>query len=304
MINQVFKSPNSSFQWIDVQHPTPEELNELASRFDLHPASVKDCLAPMHLPKTEKIGNTIFLIARVYDVESKMDADSIQQLTNKVAIFIGEGFIITIHRRDEPFLIELRNKWGNGQNLDNENFTFLLNQLLDKTIHSFDKAIQEATVQLDDMEKIIFAGTKDDAIIRKMYMVKRRASVFKRIIFMTREMIEKYIKSSGSSDPYTLDLVDSANSCFFLAEELHENTNNLLNLHLSLSSHRTNEVMSLLTIISLFFLPHTFIVGVYGMNFEYMPELKSTMGYWAVWGVMILIWISLYIIVKRRGWLR
>jgi magnesium transporter len=302
MTSQVFQ--HDSCKWIDVQMPSAEELQALSSEYNLHPAAVKDCLAPMHLPKTEKIGDTIFMIARVYDFGSKPDSDTIQQLTNKVAIFIKKDLIITIHRRDEPFLQELRNKWGNGHNFNEESFDFLLNQLLDRVIHSFDKAINSATTELDAMEKVIFDGTKDDIIIRKMYVVKRRASVFKRMIFMTREMIEKYIKFVSSADPYTQDLVDSTHSCFFLAEELHENANNLLNLHLSLSSHRTNEVMSFLTIISLFFLPHTFIVGVYGMNFEFMPELKSKFGYLGVWILMVGIWVFLLILVKRRGWLK
>ncbi len=302
MITQIFQHGDS--KWIDVQMPTAEELQTLSAEYHLHPAAVKDCLAPMHLPKTEKIGDTIFMIARVYDFNSQDESDTIQQLTNKVAIFIQKNLIITIHRRDEPFLKELRDKWGNGHNFNEESFDFLLNQLLDRVIHSFDKAINTATAELDAMEKTIFDGTKDDVIIRKMYVVKRRASVFKRMIFMSREMIEKYIKITASSDPYAQDLVDSTHSCFFLAEELHENANNLLNLHLSLSSHRTNEVMSLLTIISIFFLPHTFIVGVYGMNFEFMPELKSEYGYLGVWVLMVAIWIFLYIIVKKRGWLK
>jgi magnesium transporter len=88
-----------------------------------------------------------------------------------------------------------------------------------------------------------------------------------------------------------------------MADAIHENVNNLLNLHISLASHRTNEVMGVLTIFSVFFLPLTFIVGLYGMNFDYMPELHHEMSYPVVVGIMLLIVILTYIWFKRKNWI-
>jgi magnesium transporter len=96
--------------------------------------------------------------------------------------------------------------------------------------------------------------------------------------------------------------IEFADSLYYRVDELHENANNLINLRLSLASHRTNEIMGILTIFSVFFLPLTFIVGVYGMNFKFMPELESDNGYGIVWIVMITIVAGIYIWFKKKGW--
>jgi magnesium transporter len=306
MIFNVFKSNDGSFEWLDVQSPTPEEYQTLVETYQLHPAAVKDCLAPMHLPKIEKIAETLFLIIRVQDQTATNTADTVQQLTNKVAIFLSNQFIITIHRAGEPFLIELREQWQQpNHDLTNHSNVaeHLFNQLIDKAISTFASALEASTNRLDELEKIIFTNPKDQEMIYQMYTLKRRSSVFRRILFLTHEVIVKYAKLTSHQDPFTQDLMDSINFLSFLAEELHENVTTLLNLHLALSSHRTNDIMRFLTIFSVFFMPLTFIVGVYGMNFEYMPELKMYYGYLMTWMIMLLTVSGIYSWFKRKKWL-
>ncbi|OQW94927.1 MAG: hypothetical protein BWK79_04230 [Beggiatoa sp. IS2] len=302
MIFQVFKSSDSLFEWVDVQNPTPEEYQTLVEMYQLHPAAVKDCLAPLHLPKIEKMEEVLFLIIRVYDQTANSNADTVQQLTNKVAIFLSNHFIITIHRAGEPFLIELREQWHQHQ-ADSHIAEYLFNQLIDKAINTFAPALETSTNRLDELEKVIFTKPKDHEIIYQMYALKRRSSVFKRVLFLTHEVIGKYAKLTARQDPFTQDLIDSIDFLSFLAEESHENVTALLNLHLALSAHRTNDIMRFLTIFSVFFMPLTFIVGVYGMNFEYMPELKMPYGYLATWIEMLLIISGIYLWFKYKKWL-
>ncbi len=304
MINLIYRDEERNFEWIDVISPAPSDYTQLTATYNLHPASVQDCLAPMHLPKYEKIDETVFMIARFYDVISKKEADNIQQLTNKIALFISDRFLITIHRREEPFLSSVITKWKNkGKELENSSPGHLVNQVLSKIIHTYDPGLHTSQDQLDKYEQYIFKGTKNTQLIWELYIVKRRASVFKRMLFLTRDMIDKYAKSGKELDPFTLDLVDNAQSLQFLSDELHENVNNLLNLHLSLSSHRQNEIMGVLTVFSVFFLPPTFIVGLYGMNFDNMPELHTTNGYFVVIFVMLFISISTYVWFKKKKWM-
>jgi magnesium transporter len=304
MITIVFSDKQRGFQWLDVTMPTTEDYTYLTEEYKLHPAAVKDCLAPMHLPKFERIDNTTFIIARVFDVYSKDNADNMQQLTNKIAIFISSDFIITIHRKDEPFLTKLREKWQHASKMEEEGgVSHLFNSLMDSIIHSFDDVLTKTSFQLDDLETKIFDGTKDPNLLRDMYIIKRRASVFKRMMFLTKEMIERFVKQTHTNDPFSQDLMETVENLYVLSDDLHENVKNLLDLHLSLSSHRTNEVMSVLTLITVFFLPLTFIVGLYGMNFDYMPELHSEFGYPGVWLVMVLIIIAIYAWFKKKGWM-
>lgn len=303
MIQQIFYHQELGYEWVDVTHPTQEDYRHLAEKYQLHPAAVKDCMLPMHLPKFEQIGQTVFLIARAFDVHSRSDADSIQQLTNKVAIFASDKFIITIHRKDEPLFEQIKRKWTQYEQVYDSRMAHLFNEMLDNIIHTYDEAIKRVTDDLDKYEKQIFEGTKDPRIIHELYHMKRRASVFKRMLFLTRDTIDRTIKNSSVTDPFSKDLMETADSLFFMADDLHENTNNLINLHLSLSSHRSSEVMNMLTLLSAFFLPLTFIAGVYGMNFDVMPELRWQYGYFAVWGVMIGIVVFIFLWFKRNGWL-
>jgi magnesium transporter len=119
---------------------------------------------------------------------------------------------------------------------------------------------------------------------------------------LTKEIVDKLVlmeKRSGMVQ----DMRDVYLRCDTMMEDLYENINSLLNIYISLSSQKTNEVMRVLTVFSAFFLPLTFLVGVYGMNFDYMPELKMKYGYLGIWAVMILTTLLIYRNFKRNGWI-
>lgn len=302
MIEKVFYDEVDHFEWIDVIHPSEEDYKILAEQYKLHPASLKDCMSPTHLPKYEKIDHIIFMIIRIYDERAEKDANTIQGLTNKIAIFVSHRQMITIHNREERILTELKNDWREKYGEPGYTPSHLANQFLSRVISTYEPIIRKISDTLDLYEEKIFLGKKDPKIILDLYQEKRRSSVFKRMLYLTKDVMDKFAKNAAISDPYTHDLIDSASNLYFLADELHENVNTMLNLHLSLASHRSNEVMGILTMASVYFLPLTFIVGVYGMNFEFMPELKQEWGYPAVWAVMILVVLGIYFWFKRKKW--
>ena len=115
MQQTLFSSAELGWEWIDVENPTMEELQLLAERFGLHPASVRDCMQPEHLPKYEIANDVVFIIARIYDAKAHREADTIQELTNKVSIFYHEKFIITIHKHPAPYIAELIEKYIDNQ---------------------------------------------------------------------------------------------------------------------------------------------------------------------------------------------
>jgi magnesium transporter len=120
----------------------------------------------------------------------------------------------------------------------------------------------------------------------------------------TRDAVQKLVPASEPTAPLYQDLRENAESMHYYADELMEDVNNLLSIQLALASHRTNEVVRVLTVFSVFFLPLTFIVGVYGMNFDYMPELREHWGYPGVLVGMGLVTFVIYLWFRRRGWLR
>lgn len=318
--HHVFEFPQSSFTWIDFIDPSEKDLKTLAKQYQLDKKSVLACLDPQYLPKFEKYNLYNFLILRYYDSQCSLDADTVQELTRKIAIFSGNNFLISIHRQDSPFLQELRKKWSEPQdkispealseppsNIPQQIFF----DILSKSIESYEQSLDLGTDELEEMEMGIFSAMGASPFkLEKAYYLKRRASVFKRILRANLDVLPK-LSTQGISPNQASIIKDFIDKLYFYADELNENITILLNLYLSLSaqktneaSHRTNEVVRLLTVVSLFFLPLNFIVGIYGMNFEFMPELKWQYGYYAVLAFMLILAVTFFLWFRKKGWLK
>ena len=135
-------------------------------------------------------------------------------------------------------------------------------------------------------------------------MLRRRTTLSKRMLWRSLEVLKLFSPPVDASTPHYQDVREAVEAMHFYADDLLESVTNLTNLQLSLASQKTNQVMRILTVFSAFFLPLTFLVGVYGMNFQFMPELSRRWGYPAVWAVMVLITLGIYIWFRKRGWLK
>src|SRR5690606_25685166 len=131
------------------------------------------------------------------------------------------------------------------------------------------------------------------SLLKQLYFIKRKIDVIRRILLLTYEIIDK-IDPPETSTAFTRDTRDLYVRMQNIFDSLSENTNQLLNVYFSVSAQRTNEIIRVLTIFSVFFMPLTFIVGIYGMNFAYMPELRSPWGYPAVLIAMIVVTVVIY----------
>lgn len=292
----------TSFVWIHLINPTFRELAEVSIRFDLPNGLVNDCLEPEHLPKLERIGKISFIIARIYDNRSPEAADTIRKLTNKMAIFFGQRFLITIQRGDHEYMRILRNKWRVKKEKKNMLF-HIINDIFIITLQSLGEPIFSATEAVEAYEEDIFKGRNQEVIIQEMYLLRRKGVVYKKILFMTKDIFSKINYNYPQCSSIFQDNYDKVIELNYYAEQLVTDANDLLSIHLALASHRTNEVMRVLTILSAFFLPLTFLVGVYGMNFKYMPELNSEYGYAFFWGLTITMILTIFLVFKRQGWL-
>lgn len=293
-----------AFHWLDLVDPSMKEMKAIAQQYGLHPTSVEDCLDPTHLPKHERIGGITFLIIRAYDESSDNDADTVQELTRKIAIFVGQDFILTVHRKDQPFISAFRAKWGNPESACTRTKPGFLYDLLETTVYTYEKPIDDAINGFESLEERIFQPNPPQGVIEEGYYLKRKASVFKRMLRMTTDLFPKISAFQEANAPLFQNLKEGSDSLFFYADELLENLNNLLTLHVSLASQRTNEVVRVLTIFSVFFMPLNLIAGIYGMNFEHMPELTHPFGYLGVLIGMTLVTTTIYVWFKKKGWLK
>ncbi len=286
--------------WIDVTNPSEKELLELATKYTLHPNAVQDCLEPDHLPKYEETGNSSFIVLRVYDAQQASDADTIQEVTRKIAIFIIADKLITVHRTNQPLLEEIKKKYVDAHKCNDKHE--LLLHILNASFLSYDSPSDKLIAEIDFYETRIFLKTKLPNLLKNLYHIKRKVSVIRRILTLSKEITNK-VEEGFKKDAMYREMRDNYVQQTTEYDQLNEDINNLLSLYLSISGQRTNEVIRVLTIFSVFLMPLTFIVGVYGMNFEHMPELKWEYGYLFSFGVMILVTVVIYLWFKRKKWL-
>jgi magnesium transporter len=309
-VKTVVSAAEPRFAWVDVVNPTPAELGEVAQQYSLHPMSVEDSLEPEHLPKYERIGATTFIIVRAMDATAALDCTSLHEMTRKVAIFYGSEFLITIHRSEQPFLTSIMDEYQgavppSGTPERRKGYLpRLLIDLINGAVETYEKPLARAETAIDAFEATVFGEHEFTDLLRRIYLEKRRVTQMRRMLSHSRDAVQKLVPASEPTAPLYQDLRENVESMHFYAEELVEDVNNLLSIQLALASHRTNEVVRVLTVFSVFFLPLTFIVGVYGMNFHYMPELRERWGYPAVLAGMGLVTLVIYLWFRRRGWLR
>jgi magnesium transporter len=244
------------------------------------------------------------------DTTAALDCSSVHEMTRKVAIFYGPEFLITIHRSEQPFLTAIMEEYRQssppeGSPERRKGFLpRLLIDLINGAISTYEKPLTRAETTIDAFEATVFGEHEFTELLRRIYLEKRRVTQMRRMLSHTRDAVQKLVPASEPTAPLYQDLRENAESMHYYADELLEDVNNLLSIQLALASHRTNEVVRVLTVFSVFFLPLTFIVGVYGMNFHYMPELRERWGYPAVLAGMGLVTLSIYLWFRRRGWLR
>jgi magnesium transporter len=291
---------DGKLQWIDITNPDQAELDSVSSRFDINRYIVKDCLDPDHLPKHEELKNATFFILRVFSGNPKQHLDNLHKLTTKIAIFFSDSFLITIHRLEQPFVEEIRKEeLENGQNTTINN---LITRILRYGLKSFEQPALILSEEIDNYETTVLLKHTKPTLLQGLYYIKRKASACKKVLLLTADLVN-YLKSTDENYSSLQDVRDLYLKLLHLYDQVLEDVNNLLNTYLSLTTQKTNEVMKILTIFSVFFMPLTFIVGVYGMNFRHLPELNYKWGYPAVLLLMAVITIVIYSWFRRKKWL-
>jgi magnesium transporter len=287
--------------WLDATDPSAEELGQLAASYHLHPTLVEDCLQPMHLPKHEQSGDVTFLIVRAFDNDSPAEDTSVQGLTRNVAVFLGNRFLITAHRKDQHFLTPILRKYRTA-----EGPVYLLSVMLEvllAAVETYSPPLEAAETQIHAFEAAILTDRRDTDHWDAVFRTQARLTVIKRMLWHTLNAVQRFVPRSERSLPLCQDLRERIESLVFFADNLLEDLRNLLAVQLSLAANDTNDVMRTLAMYSVFFMPLSFIVGVYGMNFEHIPELKWRFGYPTVWIALALIAFSIWRGFRKRHWL-
>ena len=280
-----------NFEWIDLENPTEEEIRSTSIPFQIDENFVEDALELGHLPKIERTPEYVFIILRAYTAAENEKVAGVQQISNKVAFFIDDKTLITIHRPSFKFI---ENTPTNFKSPDDAAL-YLFNELL----MTYDEPIRKQVDKMDAFEQDIFLRGGSDLSVEKLYFEKSKALLTKKILLITQNVFDQ-LRVDDSLASTLQDLKDTILHLILRSEEMIDDATSLLNSHMTFTAQKNNDVMKLLTVFSAFFLPLTFIVGVYGMNFVNMPELKWENGYFIALLVMLVIALFIFVWFKRK----
>lgn len=302
------------FKWLDVTNPSKELLEQLATDLKLPKKVLLNCLDPDYLPHVETYGTAVapiyFIVLRFMEPTVPMAADSVQELTTKVAFFMAQDRVVSIHRLG---LQEVKDVARKLKTMAAEEITryHILSRFFEQASLGFDPHLTELEKKMEEFEDRLFQNRKSKSSMLEGYYIKRKASSFRKVTKLTIEALNKVTMTSDCPLGVMQQTKDRLERNLFYSEDVFDNMQSLLNLHMSIeaqrtneASYRTNEIMRVLTVLSIFFLPLNFLAGVFGMNFEHIPLLKHPEGFWISILTMIGISLGLMWYVLRKGWLQ
>ena len=289
--------------WVDVTGLGDTGLlQRLGEEFQLHRLALEDVLNLQQRAKVEDFDTHEFLLLRMVDSANTQD-------TEQFAIFVGQDFVLTFQERpgDCFGLVRqrLRDPTGTMQKRGSD---YLAYALLDAVVDAYFPVLEELGVRLEKVEERILSGDAHAEVVRDLYAERRMLLELRRAVWPLREATSSLVRGEGRHfgaevQPYLRDVHDHIVQLLDLFESYREMSSSLLDLQLSTVNHRLNEVIKLLTIISTIFIPLTFVVGIYGMNFDHMPELRSRWGYPIVLGSMATIAGAMLLWFRKKRWI-
>lgn len=299
----------STITWIHVQGDVaPQTLKALGETFELHPLALEDVANTGQRPKTDIFENQLFVVlshALVGDEHARSE---------QVSLFLGENYVISFHEgADDPFEPVRKRLRKQGGRIRSRGADYLLYALIDVVIDEGFPVIEWFGGILEDLEEELLENP-EERTMHRLYDVKRDSLFLRRMLWPQREVLNQIVREDGAfvSDEtklYFRDCYDHTVQILDLLETYRDMTTSMLDVYLSSVSYRLNEVMRVLTVIATIFMPLTFIVGVYGMNFGSsskspwaMPELGWYFGYPLVWLVMLAVAAGMLYYFKRKGW--
>lgn len=287
---------NDHITWVDITNPTEQELKDYSKQYKLDYYTMADCLEPAHLPKKEVLQDFMFIIMRVYDAQSKSPT-SVQQMSHKIAVFYSNKVVLTVHRVHETMIEEIRTKYLDSGIISEP--SEIVTKIMYFAVKSYEDNSVSLSEKIDQMEKQVFMGRQTRTTLEHLYFLKNTCRLNRRILSFSRDVVVQHTTTDRDANALQ-DVRDLLQKLSMSFEETHDDATNLSSIYLSMVSLKTNDVMKLLTIFSVFFMPLTFIVGIYGMNFEFMPELQWKLGYPMVMMLMLVICIFIFWWFKKR----
>ena len=296
--------------WVDLLGETPGQVEEaksiLLDIFKFHYLTVEDCLETRNQPKVEAFPNFIYFI--VHGIKPGETGPG-NFVTKELDGFLGSNYIVTYHDQRFRSVKTVKQQIRNSAFACTRGPAYLIHQILDNIVDLYMPIVDEFDAEINRLEERVFGLKKaDNGVLQEIMDLRRSVSRLRRI--SARQLEVLYRISHGEFPqipehilPYYRDVHDHLQRISDLSESYRDLVSGLFDIHFSVVANRNNDVMKTLTVLSSIILPLSLIAGIYGMNFENMPELKTPYGYFATLGVMALVAIVLLVYFWRRGWI-
>lgn len=290
--------------WINVDGLHDEKIiEEICGIIGIHKLTVEDILNTSQRPKIEEYTDYLHLVIKMFNISTHEISIEDEQLT-----FILKGnILITFQEKASETFKNVKKHLKENMGLIRKRGTdYLLYSLLDTIVDHYFQVTEYFGEKLEAIETSLLEKP-DKTILNMLHYVRRETLNLRRSVYPLREIISRFEKIDEpvikkDLKIYIRDLYDHTIQVIDTIEILREMTFGLLDLYINSESNKLNEIMKLLTIMASIFIPLTFLAGIYGMNFDNMPELHFKYGYFLLWGIMLLIFTGMIIFFKRKKW--
>ncbi len=293
----------STVSWVNINgiHNT-DAIAAIGKVYNIHNLVLEDILNTDHRPKVEPFEDYVFFTMKMmwYNEENELEKE-------QISIVFGTPYVLCFQEKKGDIFDPIRERIRTDSGLIRKKGTdYLVYRLIDSVVDNYFIISERMEERVEDLEDAITSDTDDDHM-QVIQHLKREIITLKRALLPLREAVSGLEKGVSElvhkdNEKYFRDVYDHLLQISENLETNREVLTGLMDMHVANMSNRMNQVMKVLTVIASLFIPLTFIAGIYGMNFDNMPELHYKYGYFVVWGVMILVFVSMLIYFKRKRW--
>lgn len=291
--------------WINIDGVHDADLlRKIREHFGIHPLVMEDVMNTGQRPKMEGFKDYMFLVLKMLSYSERENEIKSEQ----VSIILGKRFLISFQEEEGDVFDSVRARIRNSRGRLRQSGTdYLTYVLMDAIVDNYFIVLEKLGEKIESVEEELIKNPKPETL-QDIYRMKREMIYLRKSVWPLREVISGLERGDsplvkGATKVYIRDVYDHTIQVIDTTESLREMVSGMLDTYLSSMSNRMNEVMKVLTIIATIFIPLTFVAGIYGMNFQYMPELQWEWGYYATWLVMAVIALAMIVNFKRKGWL-
>jgi magnesium transporter len=299
-----FRDTNT-ITWININGLNHvNEIEKLGQHYELHPLVLEDIVNIAQRPKIDEYDDYIFVVLKMLYYNDKENI-----VSEQVSFILGKNYVLSFQESEGDVFDNVRDRIRQGKGrVRTMQSDYLLYVLIDSIVDHYFSVLETLGDKIEDFETDIFSGNTSDDISKDIQDLKREILRVRRAIFPLREVVNRIEKNENplihkKTITYFRDLYDHLIQVSDNIDIYREMIWSLMDMYMTTISNKMNEVMKVLTIMASIFIPLTFIAGVYGMNFNYMPELQFKYGYFLVWAIMIITFLGMLYYFKRKKWL-